>query len=71
MSEDGYPEEIASLREAVRLSPDNVPLRKHLADTFLKHGYGAEAESEYRAALKVQPVRLPTSSNLQKSVRAK
>ncbi|MGB0579628.1 MAG: AAA family ATPase [Limisphaerales bacterium] len=55
MSEDGYPEEIASLREAVRLSPDNVPLRQHLADSYLKLGFGAEAESEYRTALRLQP----------------
>lgn len=57
MSEEssGYPEEIISLKEAVRLSPENAPLRQHLADTFLKLGYGSEAEDEYRAALKSQP----------------
>lgn len=64
MSEDGYPEEIDSLREAVRLSPDNVPLRQHLADSFLKLGFGAEAEIEYRAALKLQPNNLPLKFGL-------
>lgn len=44
---------IQSLREALKHSPDNVPLRQHLADTLLKHGRPAEAEVEYRQALSV------------------
>ncbi|MBG89077.1 MAG: cell division protein [Verrucomicrobiales bacterium] len=57
MSEEGvnYPEEINSLREAVRMSPDNAPLRQHLADTYLKYGHGEEAEKEYRTALSKDP----------------
>lgn len=57
MSEEGgtFSEEINSLREAVRLSPDNAPLRQHLADTYLKLGHGEEAEKEYRAALSKDP----------------
>lgn len=40
-----------SLREALRHSPDNVPLRKHLAESLLARGQAAEAEEEYRQAL--------------------
>jgi SpoVK/Ycf46/Vps4 family AAA+-type ATPase len=40
-----------ALREAVRLSPENVPLRQHLADTLLSLGRPDEAEKEYRQAL--------------------
>src|SRR5688572_32362965 len=50
-SEDG----LKSLRDALRLSPDNVPLRQHLADTLLGMGRPAEAEVEYRHALNLAP----------------
>ncbi len=49
------PEVVASLRDALRLSPDNVPLRRHLAQTLLSHGMPAEAEQEFREALVRQP----------------
>jgi len=45
-------EMIEGLRQAVRLSPDNVPLRQHLADTLLSTGRPAEAEAEFRARLR-------------------
>src|SRR5687768_1127638 len=46
---------IEGLRQAVRLSPDNVPLRQHLADTLLGMGMPADAEKEFRAALQLKP----------------
>jgi transitional endoplasmic reticulum ATPase len=46
---------VDALREALRLSPQNIPLRQHLADTLLGHGRGAEAEREYREALALAP----------------
>ncbi|MFI6297259.1 AAA family ATPase [Nonomuraea sp. NPDC050790] len=46
---------LQALREAARLSPDNLPLRRHLADLLLAQGYLAEAEGEYRAALVLAP----------------
>ena len=49
------PPEVAALREAVRVSPDNAPLRTHLAETLLKYGLASEAEAEYRTALKARP----------------
>ncbi len=42
---------IQSLREAVQVSPDNVPLRRHLAEALMELGRPAEAEQEYRQAL--------------------
>ncbi|MFD0889556.1 tetratricopeptide repeat protein, partial [Streptosporangium algeriense] len=46
---------LRALREAARFSPDNLPLRRHLADQLLAKGYLAEAETEYRAALMLAP----------------
>jgi transitional endoplasmic reticulum ATPase len=44
---------LAALREALRLSPDNMPLRQHLAETLLGMGQPEQAESELRAALAI------------------
>lgn len=44
-----------TLREAVRRSPENIPLRQHLADSLLQRGRAEEAEQEYRAALALSP----------------
>ncbi|WP_043623916.1 AAA family ATPase [Nonomuraea candida] len=46
---------LQALRDAARLSPDNLPLRRHLADRLLAKGYLAEAEAEFRAALTLSP----------------
>jgi len=46
---------LSALREALRLSPDNIPLRLHLADTLLGSGRPEEAEKEYRAGLNAAP----------------
>ncbi|MGW4468619.1 ATP-binding protein [Nonomuraea sp. NPDC004354] len=46
---------LQALREAARLSPDNLPLRQHLAAQLLDKGYLAEAEAEFRAALVLAP----------------
>ncbi|MBD1841160.1 AAA family ATPase [Coleofasciculus sp. FACHB-64] len=46
---------IQALREALRFSPDNVPLRQHLAETLLSLGQAEEAEQEYRLALARSP----------------
>ena len=48
-------DEIQSLREAVQHSPHNIPLRRHLGETLLKRGLGADAEQEYRDALALAP----------------
>jgi transitional endoplasmic reticulum ATPase len=46
---------LLGLREAARLSPDNVPLRRHLIDSLLARGQGVEAEQEARSALQRWP----------------
>ena len=46
---------IAALREALRESPTNIPLHKHLAESLLRMGRFADAEAAYRDALAVAP----------------
>jgi transitional endoplasmic reticulum ATPase len=46
---------LAALREALRVSPDNAPLRKHLAETLLRLNRLTEAEQEYQAGLRRDP----------------
>ncbi|MDZ4728283.1 MAG: AAA family ATPase [Leptospira sp.] len=45
-------ETIVSLKEALKLSPDNVPLRLLLAENLIELGRFSEAESEYLVLLK-------------------
>ena len=51
----GGDDALKALREALQLSPDNLPLRPHLADTLLGLGRADEAEQEYRAGLRLAP----------------
>ena len=46
---------LLALRKALQLSPENLPLRQHLADTLLSVGRAEEAEHEYRQALALAP----------------
>ena len=55
MDSASEPDHIRQLREAARLSPDNVPLRQALADALLAAGLSAEAVTVYRAALALSP----------------
>jgi SpoVK/Ycf46/Vps4 family AAA+-type ATPase len=48
-------ETLRSLREAVRASPENAPLRRHLAGMLTQLGRFEEAEHEYRQALALCP----------------
>ncbi|NJO02503.1 MAG: AAA family ATPase [Bacteroidia bacterium] len=43
------------LREAIRLSPENIPLRKVLCEALLKKNLYAEAEAVFRETLKLAP----------------
>jgi len=56
MSHDGFIDEtLRSLREAVNLSPQNIPLRQHLGEYLLTHGQLEAAEKEFREALAQAP----------------
>jgi cytochrome c-type biogenesis protein CcmH/NrfG len=46
---------IQALREPLRVTPDNLPLRRHLAETLMELARFAEAEQEYRHALTQAP----------------
>ena len=46
---------VRALREALQVSPDNIPLRQHLASTLLGLGRLADAEIEFRQALALSP----------------
>lgn len=46
---------ISALREAIKVSPDNVPLRQHLGDSLCQIGRFEEAEREYTFALAIAP----------------
>ncbi|MEM9216713.1 MAG: tetratricopeptide repeat protein [Cyanobacteria bacterium P01_F01_bin.150] len=46
---------LQALRAALAISPDNLPLHQHLAETLLRLGYGEEAERGYRQALAQEP----------------
>jgi transitional endoplasmic reticulum ATPase len=46
---------IETLREALRLSPENVPLRRHLAESLLTLGRADLAEAEFREGLTRAP----------------
>jgi SpoVK/Ycf46/Vps4 family AAA+-type ATPase len=47
--------DLEALRSALAVSPDNVPLRLHLADTLREAGQTRQAAGEYRAALALDP----------------
>ena len=47
---------ITSLREAVIATPDNLPLRRHLAELLLAHGDPVEAADAFRQALRLAPM---------------
>jgi transitional endoplasmic reticulum ATPase len=58
---------VRALREALQFSPDNVPLRQHLADTLLSLELAQEAEQEYRYALVLKPEAVDLKLGLAKS----
>jgi AAA+ superfamily predicted ATPase len=60
----GFDATVAALREAVSLSPDNLPLRQHLAQTLLDMGRPDEAEREFKSALGRWPDQVPLKLGL-------
>ena len=64
------PESIQALRDAVRVSPQNGPLRLHLADQLLAMARATEAEKEYREALALLPDNLAVQFGLARAFYA-
>ncbi len=55
-AENTSPDEaLEALREALRVSPNNIALRQHFAETLLGRGRAEEAEKEFREALGLAP----------------
>lgn len=59
-----------ALREAISLSPDNIPLRQHLAETLLSRGQPEQAEVEFKAALARSPDHMPVKIGLARAFLA-
>jgi transitional endoplasmic reticulum ATPase len=55
---------VQALRAALQHSPDNLPLRQHLADVLLDLNRNDEAEQEYRRALPLAPDSAPVKLGL-------
>ena len=60
----GTSDPLNGLREAIKVSPDNIPLRLHLADALLGAGRHEEAENEYKAGLALAPNHQPMKLGL-------
>ena len=56
-----------ALRAALQFSPDNIPLRQHIADTLLSRGESAAAIIEYQQALTLAPQNLDLKLGLAKA----
>jgi len=64
------PDPLAALFDAVNLSPENVPLRQHLAESLLSAGRGEEAESQFREALALSPANVQLKLGLARAFEA-
>lgn len=58
---------LLALRAALQFSPDNIPLRQHIADTLLNQGEAAAAATEYQQALTLAPQNLDLKLGLAKA----
>ena len=64
------PDPLAALFDAVNLSPENVPLRQHLAEALLAAGRGEEAESQFREGLALSPANVQLKLGLARAFEA-
>lgn len=56
--------EIESLKEALSLSPDNIPLRLMLANALLNESLYTEAEDQFKAIIAKDPAHIPARFGL-------
>ena len=57
---------IQNLREALKLSPQNIPLRLTLAEALLNNKLIQEAEAEYKVVLEAEPQNIQAKAGLAK-----
>ena len=62
---------IENLREALQFSPENIPLRLHLANTLLLAGSLEEAEKEFKTVLGYQTVNIRAKFGLAQTYNQK
>lgn len=60
-------EAIQSLKEALELSPENIPLRLHLADMLMQANRFTEAETEFKEVLEKDKLNVKAKSGLAKT----
>lgn len=61
---------VIALREALKVSPNNLPLREHLAQTMLGLGRAVDAEQEFRRSLGLSPESVKLKAGLARAFAA-
>lgn len=63
-------EVLSALLQAVQVSPDSAPLRRHYAEVLLNRGYAEEAEQEFRRSLDLEPADAATKLGLARALHS-
>ncbi|MCH9647359.1 MAG: AAA family ATPase [Deltaproteobacteria bacterium] len=63
-------EVLSALLQAVKVSPDSAPLRRHYAEVLLNRGYMKEAEAEFHKALDLDPADAATKLGLARALHS-
>lgn len=63
-------EVLSALLQAVQVSPDSAPLRRHYAEMLLNRGYAEEAEGEFRRSLDLDPADAATKLGLARALHS-
>ncbi|MFM2428803.1 MAG: hypothetical protein RLZZ511_16 [Cyanobacteriota bacterium] len=67
-SDSALPDPIPALRAALSVSPDNLPLRLHIAETLIQRGDAATAAAEYSQILKLDPANTTAQFGMARSL---
>lgn len=65
-----HDEVLDALRQAVELSPDSGPLRRHYAEMLLNRGYARQAEVEFRTAIDLDALDAPSKLGLARALHS-
>ncbi|MCB1056084.1 MAG: AAA family ATPase [Acidobacteria bacterium] len=63
-------EVLDALRQAVELSPESGPLRRHFAEMLLNRGYARQAETEFRKAIDLDDLDAPSKLGLARALHS-